>query len=106
MDKFYCGGPFRQCVVIGGQSDTVAARISLTGSVNVESATGNEDAGLVYLGTFSGISDYVATVRAQDDSVLATTTIGQAPYGIASYGNSGLVYCASAGTDLPGGSAL
>jgi DNA-binding beta-propeller fold protein YncE len=65
------------------------------------SATGNEDDGLVYLGVNEGVgqSDYVATVRAQDDSLLVTTTIGMAPYGIVYYDKSGLVYCASGGTN-------
>ena len=52
-DRFYCDGPQEQCVVVGGQSDTIVARIPLPGIDGVLSATGNEDAGLVYLGTES-----------------------------------------------------
>jgi len=53
-DKFYCGGEFRQCIVIGGQSDTMVARITLPGNVDILSAAGNEDSGLIYLGTLGG----------------------------------------------------
>jgi YVTN family beta-propeller protein len=98
-DKFYCDGPRDQCVVIGGQSDTIVARIPLSGLGSVLSATGNEGAGLVYLGTYTGSADHVATVSVQSDSVLATAVIGREPWGIACYEQSGLVYCASAITD-------
>lgn len=98
-DKFYGGGAFRQCIVIGGQSDSVVADITLPGNVGVISATGNEDAGLVYLGTSSGSDDYVATVLTQSDSILATTIIGLEPFGLACSGRSGFLYCASAITD-------
>jgi len=56
-NKFYAGGSFRECVVISGQSDTIVARVPLTGNVQVISATGNEDDGLVYLGGFIGSGD-------------------------------------------------
>jgi YVTN family beta-propeller protein len=98
-DKFYCDGPLEQCVVIGGQSDTIVARIALPGMGYVLSAAGNEDAGLVYLGTWTGSDDRVATVSTQNDSVLATVVIGREPWGITCYGPSGLVYCASAITN-------
>ena len=99
VDKFYSGGEFRQCIVIGGQSDTIVARIALTGNVDVMAATGNEDDGLVYLGTQGDGGDYVAAVSAQYDSVLATTVIGRRPWGLAFYRGSGLLYCTSASTD-------
>ena len=98
-DKFYSAGAPRQCIVIGGQSDTIVARITLPGNVEVLSATGNEDDGLVYLGAYAGSDDYVATVSAEKDSVLASTLIGRAaPYGLAYFGPSGLLYCASSGS--------
>jgi len=62
VDKFYSGGEYRNCIVIGGQSDTVVARIPLPGNVDVMSVTGNEDDGLVYVGAFAGTGDYMATV--------------------------------------------
>jgi len=99
VDKFYSGGEYRNCIVIGGQSDTVVSRIALPGNVDVMSATGNEDGGLVYLGTFAGSDDYVATVSTQRDSVLVTTVIGAEPWGLAYYASSGLLYCASSITD-------
>jgi YVTN family beta-propeller protein len=98
-DKFYSEGAFRECVVIGGQTDTVVARITLPGNVHMMSAAGNEDDGLVYLGASAGSNDYVATVSAQNDSVLVTTVIGREPRGLAYYAPSGLLYCASALTD-------
>jgi len=98
-DKFSCSGPLQQCVVIGGQSDTIVARVVLPGSGYVMSATGNEAAGLVYFGTYTGSDDYVATVSTQNDSVLATAVIGREPWGIACFEQSGLVYCASAMTN-------
>jgi YVTN family beta-propeller protein len=99
VDKFYSGGEFRQCIVISGQSDTIVARITLPGNVDVMGATGNEDDGLVYVGASSGTNDYVATVSSQNDSVIATTVIGQEPWGLAYYGPSGLLYCTSSITD-------
>jgi len=100
-DKFYCSGPSGQCVVIGGQCDTIVARVSLPGTSGIFSAIGNEGAGLVYLGTAntSGGDDYVATVSVQTDSVLATVVIGREPWGMQFYTPSGLLYCASARTD-------
>jgi YVTN family beta-propeller protein len=100
-DKFYCDGPPEQCVVLDGQSDTIVARVSLPGTNGIFSATGNERAGLVYLGTAnpSGGNDYVATVSAQNDSVVATTVIGREPWGMEFYNPSGLLYCVSARTD-------
>jgi DNA-binding beta-propeller fold protein YncE len=86
-------------VVIGGQSDTIVARIALPGLGSVLSAAGNEDAGLVYLGTYTGSADHVATVSVQVDSVVAAVIIGREPWGIACFEPSGLVYCASARTD-------
>ena len=99
VDKFYSGGEYRKCTVIGGQSDTVVARIPLPGNVDVISVTGNEDDGLVYVGAFAGTGDYVATVSSQNDSIVATTAIGREPYGLTYYAPSGFVYCASALTD-------
>jgi YVTN family beta-propeller protein len=98
-DKFYSAGPHDQCVVIGGQSDTIVARISLPGIEDILGATGNEDAGLVYLGTFTGQDDYVATVLAERDSVIATAWTGREPWGLAYSSQSGLVYCASSWSD-------
>jgi len=99
VDKFYSSGEFRQCVVVGGQSDTIVARIGLSGNVYVMSVTGNEDDGLVYLGASSGTDDYVATVLTQNDSMLATTVVGRGPQDLAYYAASGLLYCASRGSD-------
>jgi len=99
VDKFYSGGEYRNCIVIGGQSDTVVARIPLPGNVDVMSVTGNEDDGLVYVGAFAGTGDYMATVSSQSDSIVATTAIGREPYGLTYYAPSGFVYCASALTD-------
>jgi YVTN family beta-propeller protein len=98
-DKFYCSGPQQQCIVIGGQSDTIVARIPLPGAEGMMSATGNESAGLVYLGTFSGSDDYVATVLAEKDSVVATAMTGRAPWGLTCYEPTGLVYSASSWSD-------
>jgi YVTN family beta-propeller protein len=96
-DKFYSAGRYEECVVIGGRADTVIARIPLPGMEDILGATGNEDAGLVYLGTFSGHnSDSVVTVLAEKDSVIAVTRIGREPWGLAYSGRSGLLYCASA----------
>jgi len=98
-DKFYTGGESHQCVVIGGQTDTIVARIGLPGNVYVTSATGNEDDGLVYLGASSGTNDYVATLSSQNDSLLATSIIGRGPRDLEYYPASGLLYCASGGSD-------
>lgn len=98
-DKFYSDGAFQECAVIGGLSDTIVVRIPLPGNVYVMSAAGNDGDGLVYLGTYSGGSDYVATVSAAKDSVVASTVIGSTPYGLAFYSGSGLLYCASSGSD-------
>ena len=98
-DKFYSAGSQRQCVIIGGQTDTIVARITLPGIDYVLSATGNEDAGLVYLGTFTGSDDYVATVSAQTDPVLVTTKTGGEPWGLACFVPSGLVYSASSASN-------
>jgi YVTN family beta-propeller protein len=94
-DKFYSAGPHDECVVIGGLSDTVIARISLPGIEDILGATGNEDAGLVYLGTFTGHDDSVATVLTEKDSVVATAATGAEIWGLAYSSQSGLVYCAS-----------
>jgi YVTN family beta-propeller protein len=94
-DKFYSSGGQNECVVISGQSDSITKRITLPGIDYLLSATGNERAGLVYLGTFSGNTDYVATVVAENDSVIATANTGREPWGLACYEPSGLVYCAS-----------
>ena len=99
VDKFYSAGPHEQCVVLGGLSDAIVARIPLPGIEDVLGATGNEDAGLVYLGTFSGHDDYVAVVSAQRDSVLATALTGRQPFGLAYSVQSGLLYCASSWSD-------
>lgn len=98
-DKFYGAGPHNQCVVIGGQSDTVVKRISLPGTEDLFGATGNESAGLVYLGTFTGQDDYVATVSAESDSVIATAWTGREPWGLAYSSQSGMVYSASSWSD-------
>jgi YVTN family beta-propeller protein len=97
-DKFYSAGPHNQCVVIGGLSDTIVARISLPGIEDILGAAGNEDAGLVYLGTFTGPDDCVATVLAERDSVTATVPMGREPWGLAYSAQSGLLYCTSAMT--------
>jgi YVTN family beta-propeller protein len=97
-DKFYSAGPIRQCVVIGGQSDTIIARVPLPGDVEVISATGSKNGGLVYLGTYDGgVDDYVATVSTTNDSLLASVVVGGGPGALACYPGSGLVYCATWG---------
>jgi large repetitive protein len=98
-DKFYSAGAYTQCAVIDGQSDTIAARIPLSGNVDVISAAGNEDDGYVYLGTRGDGGDYVATVSSQSDSVLATAVIGRRPWGLLFYSGRGLLYCTSTSTD-------
>jgi YVTN family beta-propeller protein len=98
-DKFYSAGAYTQCAVIGGQSDTIAARIPLSGNVDVISAAGNEDDGYIYLGTRGDGDDYVATVSSQSDSVLATAVIGRRPWGLLFYSGSGLLHCTSTSTD-------
>jgi YVTN family beta-propeller protein len=98
-DKLYCDGSGDTCVVIGGQSDTVVARIPLAGLGTVMSASGNEGAGLVYLGTYTGSADHVVALSAHDDTVLATAVIGREPRSIACVDQSGLVYCASSRSD-------
>jgi YVTN family beta-propeller protein len=96
-DKFYSAGPYDQCVVIGGLSDTIVTRIPVPGIEDILGAAGNGDAGLVYLGTFSGHnSDSVVTVLAEKDSIIATTWVGREPWGLAYSSQSGLLYCASA----------
>jgi YVTN family beta-propeller protein len=95
-DKFYSAGPQEQCVVIRGLSDTVVARIPLPGIDDILGASGNEDAGLVYVGTFTGHDDYVATVLAEKDSVIATALTGRCLFGVAYSDESGLLYSASA----------
>jgi len=77
-DKFYCSGPQRQCVVIGGQSDTIVARIPVPGSEYVLSATGNEQAGIVFAGMFCGNSGYIVAIDAGADSVMYTHDLGHA----------------------------
>jgi YVTN family beta-propeller protein len=98
-DKFYCGMWHDKCAVIGGVTDTVVARIYLPGIEDLFGATGNEKAGLVYLGTFTGQDDYVATVLAEKDSVIATSLTGRDLWGLACSDQSGLVYSASSWSD-------
>jgi YVTN family beta-propeller protein len=99
-DKFYSAGNYGECIVIDGAADTIVARIILPGTgADIRSATGNEGEGLVYLGIHHDGGNYVATVQAQDDSLVAKIVVGGNPWGIVYYGKSGLVYCASAGTD-------
>jgi len=95
-DKLFSDGEYGYCTVIGGQSDTIVARIALPGTnVEVIGATGNETDALVYLGTLGGgHHDTVATVSAQNDSLLATVAVGAVPYALAFYAPSRLLYCA------------
>lgn len=96
-DKFYSAGAYGYCTVIDGVGDSIVARVLLPGvGVDILSAAGSEDAGLVYLGTNAA---YVATVSTQGDSLSATTTIGGELWGIVFYDKSGLVYCASSRND-------
>jgi YVTN family beta-propeller protein len=99
VDKFYSAGTYGQCVVIDGAADSVVAHVTLPGNVNIISATGNDEAGLVYVGTFGGSDDYVATISAQNDSLFATSTAGREPWGISYYVPSRLLYVASSITD-------
>gem|GEM_PF-562308 len=100
VDKFYSAGAYGYCTVIDGAADSIVARIPLPRtSADMRSATGNEGSGLVYLGIHYDGGNCVATVRAQDDSLMANVTIGGSPWGIAYYGESGLVYSTSLGTN-------
>jgi YVTN family beta-propeller protein len=96
-DKFYSAGAYGYCTVIDGAADSIVARISLPGTnADIRGATGNENAGLVHLATDLA---YVAIVRTQDDSLLATSAIGGELWGITCYDKSGLTYCASGRND-------
>ena len=76
VDKFYSAGPHDQCVVIGGLSDTIIARIPIPGTEDVLSATGNEQAGIVFTGMFAGNSGYIVAIDAGADSVMYTHDLG------------------------------
>jgi hypothetical protein len=56
-------------------------------------ATGNENVGLVYLGVYAGGNDYVVTVSAYDDSVVAAMPVGDGPCGLAYSGRNNHLYC-------------
>ncbi|MCX6844459.1 MAG: hypothetical protein NTX53_19530 [candidate division WOR-3 bacterium] len=77
-DKFYSDGQIGQCVVIGGQSDTIVARIAVPGTQYVLSVTGNEQAGIVFAGMFAGNSGYIVAIDAEADSVTYTHDLGHA----------------------------
>jgi YVTN family beta-propeller protein len=97
VDEFYSAGAYGYCTVIDGAADSIVARIQLPGTnADIRGATGNENAGMVYLATDLA---YVATVRTQDDSLLATSAIGGEPWGITCFDKSGLAYCASGRND-------
>jgi YVTN family beta-propeller protein len=98
-DKFYSAGQPGQCVVLGGVTDTIIARIPLPGTEDIPGATGNETGAWVYLGTLSGHDDYVASIDARGDSVLATGEIGREPFALAYSEESGLLYCTSSWSD-------
>jgi len=98
-DKLYSAGTYGQCIAIDGFSDTIVAHIPLTGNAEVRCARGNEEDGLVYLSAFTSSGDYVATVSARRDSVVATVTTGQRARDLDYSSGSGLLYCASDLTD-------
>jgi len=77
-DKFYSDGQVGECVVIGGQSDTIVWRIPIPGSEYVLSATGNEQAGIVFVGISAGSSGYIVAINAVADSVMYTHDLGHA----------------------------
>jgi len=94
VDKFYCEGPEQQCVVIDGQSDAVVGHITLPNGANyIDGATGNENAGLVYLAASRSDSGYVATVSTHGDSVLVSVLVGNMPCGLVYCDRNDRLYC-------------
>jgi hypothetical protein len=68
--------------------------------VQIRTIAGNDGEGFIYASAYEGGSgDYVATVSAQKDSVIATAITGGDPWGLACFEPSGLVYAASALSD-------
>ncbi len=109
VDKFYFGAE-EQCVVIDGQSNAVVARISLPNGANyVESTTGNESAGLVYLAASGSDGGHVITISAHGDSVLASVPVGDMPRGLAYCAGNDRLYGLTCSPDslvvLPGDGA-
>jgi YVTN family beta-propeller protein len=95
-DKFYSAGPHDQCVVIGGLSDTVIARIPVPGTEDLLCATGNETAGIVFAGMSAGNSGYIIAIDTEADSVLHTHDLGHAfAQGLLYSAKSGYVYSAN-----------
>ncbi len=98
-DKFFTGGPNGQCVVVGGLSDTIVARIAMPGTEGVLSATGNEQAGVVFTGMVGGNTGYLYVVDAASDSVICAYNLGhEAPWVMSHSPASGLLYCGTAGS--------
>ena len=77
-DKFYSAGKDNQCVVISGLTDTIVRRISMPGIDGMLSATGNEQAGIVFTGMLEGNSGYIAAIDAEADTVLHIHYLGHA----------------------------
>jgi YVTN family beta-propeller protein len=95
-DKFYSAGPHDECVVIGGLSDTVIARIPVPGTEDLLCATGNETAGIVFAGMFAGNSGYIIAIDAEADTVLYLHDLGHAfAQGLLYSAKSGYVYSAN-----------
>jgi YVTN family beta-propeller protein len=95
-DKFYSAGPHNQCVVIGGLSDTIVARIPVPGTEDVLSVTGNEQAGVVFAGMFAGNKGYIVAIDAEADSVTYLHDLGHAlARGLLYSTESGYLYSAN-----------
>jgi YVTN family beta-propeller protein len=95
-DKFYSAGRYEECVVIGGLSDTVIARMPVPGTEDLLCATGNEQSGIVFAGMFAGNSGYIIAIDAEADTVLHTHDLGHAfAQGLLYSTKSGYVYSAN-----------
>jgi len=100
VDRFYCSGPEQQCVVMDGLSDAVVGHITLPNGANyIDGATGNEDAGLVYLAISTYDTDYVATVTTHGDSVVASVPVGNMPNSLAYCSRNDRLYCLTCAPD-------
>jgi len=94
-DKFYVGAS-DQVVVIGGQTDTVVARISIPLGSIVWSIAANPRRGLVYLGIDDGVGlSMVYTVVDAADTILYELAILRGPEALFYSAVSGYLYCAN-----------
>jgi YVTN family beta-propeller protein len=100
-DKFYSAGRYEECVVIGGRTDTVIARIPVPGTEDLLCATGNEQSGIVFAGMFAGNSGYIIAIDAEADTVLYTHDLGHAfAQGLLYSMKIGYVYSANYGSSV------